>query len=161
MTEIEKIKKEMVIREMKAEDRALICDLFDSMGGETRALFNRRDYNRRGVEKQLVKPDDERRYYIAVADGIAVGYVFFLSYKTGIPEIGIAIRDNLRGVGLGEILMRYAMDIAREDGKGGIYLTTHVANVRAQALYEKLGFRQMGVAKNGTELFYLLSFRDN
>ena len=64
-------------------------------------------------------------------------------------------------MGLGEILMRYAMDIAREDGKGGIYLTTHVANVRAQALYEKLGFRQMGVAKNGTELFYLLSFRDN
>ena len=160
MTDVEKIKNEMKIRPLQSGDEKIIESFFSSMGGESRALFNRRDYNKRGILKQISRMELDRRYYIAEYLGEMIGYVFFLSYNTGVPEIGIAIRDDLRGNHLGEILMNYAIGIAKEEGKGGIYLTTHIANVRAAALYEKLGFKQMGVAKNGTELMYLLAFRN-
>ena len=47
-------------------DEGIINEFFDSMGGESRAMFNRRDFNRRGVLKHCLHPDDEtRRYWIA------------------------------------------------------------------------------------------------
>ena len=57
-------------------------------------------------------------------------------------------------------LVDFAIEKIIENGKGGIQLTTHVANVRAQALYEKKGFVCMGLAKNGAEMSYLLRFHD-
>ena len=61
---------------------------------------------------------------------------------------------------LGRELVAFAQNEAKTCGKGGILLTTHVANVRAQALYEAMGFVCMGQCKNGTELFYLYRYRE-
>ncbi|MBQ8311326.1 MAG: GNAT family N-acetyltransferase [Clostridia bacterium] len=152
---------DITIRTLKAGDENLINDFFDRMGGESRALFNRRDYNRRGVLKQCTKPLSDRCYWLAILDGAMVGYVFYLDWDTGVPELGIAVRDDLRGQRLGKRLMMYAIDEAKMHGKGGIYLTTHTANLRGQALYDAMGFTCMGVAKNGTELMYLYRFRNN
>ena len=152
------IKDNITVRELCSEDEPLINEFFDNMGGESRALFNRRDYNRRGVLKFCARPDSTRRYFIATLEGKMAGYVFFLDYNTTVPELGIAVRDELRGQRLGMRLMEFAIAQARDDGKGGIQLTTHVANIRAQALYEKMGFVCKGICKNGTELFYLLRF---
>ena len=148
------------IREIKSGDEALINEFFDAMGGETRALFNRRDYNRKGVLKFCQKGDNTRHYYMADLQGKMAGYVFFLDYNTSIPTMGIAIRDDLRGLHLGKELITYAQNKAKNDGKGGLMLTTHVANIRAQALYENMGFVNMGLCKNGSELFYLWRFND-
>ena len=150
----------IVFREIMAGDEDMINSFFDGMGGETRALFNRRDYNRRGVLKYIARADPTRRYWIAAVDGKMVGYVFFLDFNTSVPALGLAIRDDLRGRGLGGRLVDFAIEKIRESGKGGIQLTTHVANLRAQALYEKKGFVSMGLTKNGTELSYLFRFTD-
>ena len=48
--------------------------------------------------------------------------------------------------------------LGKDEGKGGLLLTTHTANLRAQCLYESCGFVCRGLCKNGTELFYLLRF---
>ena len=148
----------ITLRSLCASDEALINAFFDRMGGESRALFNRRDYNRRGVIKQCARPLPDRRYWLALLDGEMAGYVFFLDWNTGVPELGIAVRDDLQGRHLGKTLMTYAMNEARTCGKGGIYLTTHTANLRGQALYDAMGFTCMGVTKNGTELMYLYRF---
>ena len=147
------------IREINADDTKKMSDFFDKMGAESRSVFNRRDYNRRGVLKYIVRPDNTRRYYAAELDGEIAAYFFFLDYDTSIPELGIAVRDDLSGKGIGTYLVSLAKDMAKEAGKGGIQLTTHVANLRAQTLYESAGFVCRGVCKNGTELFYLLNFR--
>lgn len=146
------------VRPMGQGDEALIGEFFDRMGEESRALFNRRDYNRRGVLKYCAKPDPTRRYYMAELDGAMAGYVFFLDWNTSIPALGIAVREDLWGRGLGRMLMEYAQKLAFDEGKGGIQLTTHVANLRAQTLYESVGFSCMGSCKNGTELFYLFRY---
>ena len=151
----------LALREVCAEDTERIGAFFDGMGGASRSLFNRRDYNRRGVLKYCNKPDATRRYVLALEqDGSMAGYVFFLDDNTSIPELGVAVRDDLQGQGLGRYLVEYAIELARNEGKGGLILTTHVANLRGQTLYESCGFVCMGQCKNGTELFYLLRFRN-
>ena len=149
----------LAVREITCDDTKKISDFFDKMGPESRSVFNRRDYNRRGVLKFIAKPDGTRRYYAAELDGEVVAYFFFLDYDRSIPELGIAVRDDLAGRGIGTYLISLAKDMAKDEGKGGIQLTTHVANLRAQTLYESAGFVCKGVCKNGTELFYLLNFR--
>lgn len=156
----DKLLEKVEIREITASDEALISEFFDAMGGESRALFNRRDYNRRGVLKYCQKPDSARRYYIATLDGRMAGYVFFLDYDTSVPTLGVAVRDDLRGLHLGRQLVVFAQEMALSDGKGGIILTTHTANLRAQSLYETMGFVCMGLCKNGTELLYLYRYRE-
>ena len=47
---------------------------------------------------------------------------------------------------------------AEETTKGGILLTTHMANVRAQALYTRCGFEQRGVHGQSNELLFLKRF---
>ena len=149
----------LAVREITCDDTKKISDFFDKMGSESRSVFNRRDYNRRGVLKFIAKPDGTRRYYAAELDGEIAAYFFFLDYDSSIPELGIAVRDDLAGRGIGTHLISLAKDMAKSEGKGGIQLTTHVANLRAQTLYESAGFVCKGVCKNGTELFYLLNFR--
>ena len=152
--------EDLEIREAKTGDEALINDFFDAMGGESRAMFNRRDFNRRGVLKFCAKPDKTRRYWLALYGEIMIGYVFFLDFNYSIPALGIAIRDEYRGMHLGRGLIEFAKDRIKESGKGGMQLTTHLANIRAQALYEAEGFTCMGQCKNGSELFYLFRFYD-
>ena len=154
-----KLIESLTVREASADDEKIINDFFDRMGAESRSVFNRRDYNRRGILKSLSKEDKTRVYFLALIDGEVAGYFFFMDWHFMIPELGIAVRDDLAGQGVGTHLVALAKDMALMSGKGGIQLTTHVANLRAQTLYESAGFACKGVCKNGTELFYLLSFK--
>ena len=151
--------EELTLREAASGDEKLIGDFFDAMGAESRSLFNRRDFNRRGVLKFCARPDPNRKYVLALINGKMAGYYFFLDWNTYIPELGIAVRDDLRGNGLGTHLLSLAKQETIDAGKGGLQLTTHVANLRAQTLYESAGFVNKGVCKNGSELFYLWSRR--
>ena len=148
------------IREIEPSDEGRINEFFDGMSGEVRSLFNRNDHNRQGVLKQLKRPLDSRIYWIAEEDGKMLGYVFLLDTDTGVPTMGIALAEDFRGRGLGKTMTRFVLDYARRMGKGGVQVTTHVANIRAQALYEAMGFRLMGIsARNVQELYYLHAFR--
>ena len=58
--------------------------------------------------------------------------------------------------GLGE---SFAKLYAKEHGKGAIILTTHVKNIRGQALYLKSGYTHLGTHTTG-ELLYIRYFED-
>ena len=53
----------------------------------------------------------------------------------------------------------FAETYAREHGKGAIILTTHVRNIRGQALYNKSGYTHLGTHTTG-ELLYIRYFED-
>ena len=147
-------------RAFTAEDVTLVNEFFDAMGGESRALYNRTDHQRKWALKYCGKLDPTRRYWMAEKDGKMLGFVFLADWDTTIPLLGIGVRDDLKGMHLGSRLMDLAIDEVKRAGKGGIRLTTHIANLRGQMLYEKKGFKCMGQYTNGQELFYLLWFRD-
>ncbi len=150
----------LALREAGAGDEALVNAFFDQMGGESRSVFNRGEYNRKGLLKFCQRGDATRKYWLLADENEMLGYVFFLDWNMKIPTLGVAVRDDLRGERLGRALCEAAIEEAKQYGKGGITLTTHPANARAQTLYESLGFRCLGIARNCTELVYLLNFKD-
>ena len=61
--------------------------------------------------------------------------------------LGMGIIAEHRGRGIGEALMRAALDQARERGLTRVELTVRADNERAVALYRKIGFQDEGVKR--------------
>jgi ribosomal protein S18 acetylase RimI-like enzyme len=59
--------------------------------------------------------------------------------KRGLVE-AVRVRSDCRGAGLGERLIRHAIDLAREAGCGLVELTSDHSRVDAHRFYQRLGF---------------------
>ena len=109
----------------------------------------------RSVAKQLERmADGEAEYLVARGpDGTPVA-------KAGI-DYGVArwrgviwqvvVRDELQGLGLGTRLLEEAEARIRARGCRLAVLSVEVDNPRAQALYERLGYRGVGTRETGWE----------
>ena len=80
-------------------------------------------------------------------DDIA-GYVglWFQGNEAHITEI--AVREQLRGNGIGELLLIGSVRVAMENGSTVLTLEARVSNFIAQRLYDKYGFKEVGIRKN-------------
>lgn len=61
--------------------------------------------------------------------------------------VTIAVAESQRRRGLGEMLLIAAIELAQRRGQEAMTLECRVSNTAAQALYEKYGFRRVGVRK--------------
>jgi [ribosomal protein S18]-alanine N-acetyltransferase len=77
-----------------------------------------------------------------------VGYIVYWQIRDDVQINNIAVHPDCRGLGLGEALMRYAIDRTREAGAAFMTLEVRQSNGPALTLYKKLGFEIMGVRKN-------------
>jgi ribosomal-protein-alanine N-acetyltransferase len=59
--------------------------------------------------------------------------------------VTIAVRESHRGRGIGELLLIAAIELAALDGREVVTLEVRASNQAAQALYEKYGFKKVGV----------------
>ena len=90
------------------------------------------------------------RTLLAVAEdaGGAVVGTLQLTFIPGLSNLGaelalvsaVRVDSRLRGQGIGETMMRWAMDEARRRGCRDIELLTHLSRVDAQRFYQRLGF---------------------
>lgn len=144
------------IRLFEKTDEALVEEFYRQMGTETRAFFNPSGYNyNRSMRFFREEPQKGILHWMAVSEGKMAGYIFLWDVRDGVVWMGIAVAEAFKGRKLGEKLIRHAQDWCREHNKGGIMLTTHPANIRAQLLYRKCGFQFMGVSDNRGEYLYL------
>ena len=65
----------------------------------------------------------------------------------GIHITEIAVREELRGKGIGELLLIGSLRAAVQYGSKVMTLEVRVSNFIAQRLYEKYGFKSVGVRK--------------
>jgi GNAT superfamily N-acetyltransferase len=88
-------------------------------------------------------------YALLVAGGIAVAYGMLRGWDQGFPTpyLGIAVRTNAQGRGLGRIMMGHLHDVARQRGAAEVRLRVHADNERAKRLYESLGYAYRGVER--------------
>ena len=79
-------------------------------------------------------------------NGSIVGMLTLLIYRvpSGVRAHleDIVVDETVRGQGIGEALVRYALDIAREAGANGVALTTNPQREAANRLYQRLGFNR-------------------
>ena len=85
---------------------------------------------------------------VAEEDGEILGYqCTYVSFDEG-ELTNIAVKRTARGQGVGQHLIRKLQEKAVESGVERIVLEARVTNDTAIALYEKMGFINLGIRKN-------------
>ncbi len=94
--------------------------------------------------------DDTFRRLIIEADGAPIGEMSYRNKENRIAEIGIKICDNsMQGRGYGTRLLLMLIDaLFWEQGYDKIVLDTNLSNIRAQHVYEKIGFRKVRINRD-------------
>lgn len=94
-----------------------------------------------GVKSALGMGED------AATDDLA-GYVGIWLQGDQAHITEIAVREALRGRGIGELLIIGTLRVAYEQGLEEVTLEARVSNFVAQRLYDKYGFNEAGIRKN-------------
>ena len=94
----------------------------------------------------LVKSNSSTLIVARDAHGQIIGALTLAVYRvpTGIRSIieDVIVDKSARGLGIGEALMRKAIEIAREHGAGNISLTSNPMREAANRLYLRVGFKK-------------------
>ena len=84
------------------------------------------------------------RYFVLEAGGTIVGYAAMWFIVDEAHLLSIAVAEDCRRQGLGELLLIAGMEMAMRREADMMTLEVRVSNLVAQALYEKYGFVKAG-----------------
>ena len=88
-------------------------------------------------------------YWLVAMDGDTVaGYVGSQTVLDETDMMNVAVHPNYRRQGIAEALVETLVNALREKGSRCLTLEVRQSNDPAIALYEKLGFSQVGLRKN-------------
>jgi ribosomal-protein-alanine N-acetyltransferase len=88
-------------------------------------------------------------YWLVALDGdIVTGYVGSQSVLGESDMMNVAVHPDYRRQGIAEALVTHLVQALREKGNHCLTLEVRVSNTPAIALYEKLGFTQVGRRPN-------------
>lgn len=129
----------------RAADIAQLIDLLGILFTQEAELAPDPEKQRRALEMILADPS-RARIYVAREGGKVIAMAA-LHFTTSTAEGGrvagledCVVHPDHRGKGVGEKLLGYVLDQARQEGALRVMLLTDGDNVTAQALYRKLGF---------------------
>ncbi len=96
---------------------------------------------------EVIDSDPHQFLAVAVLDDEIIG-TLQLTFTSGLSRLGmtratveaVRVRSDQRGTGLGEQLLRWAIDESRARGCGLVQLTTDASRADAHRFYERLGF---------------------
>ncbi|MDH6232922.1 GNAT superfamily N-acetyltransferase [Mesorhizobium soli] len=141
---------DMVIRPAERADVPAIAALFaaDPLGGhgDTSDAAARPLYEA-AFDRIAESPNDA--LYVAELGGEVAG-TFQTTIIVSLTGRGAATmrieavqtRGDLRGRGIGERMIRFAIDRAREAGAANVHLTSNLTRIDAHRFYKRLGFDQ-------------------
>ncbi|MCD2181345.1 GNAT family N-acetyltransferase [Rhizobium sp. GN54] len=141
---------DITIREAGRGDLAEIIALFasDTVGGhgDTTAAEAFSDY---AAAFEQIAASPLQTLYVATCEGEVVG-TFQIALLTSLPGRGsssllleaVQTREDMRGRGIGERMVKWAIEQARARGAAKLYLTSNMTRVRAHRFYERLGFER-------------------
>ena len=141
-------KQQILVRKMKETDLDQVMEI------ETATFADA--WTRSGFEEEM-----KQTYtcYLCAEDQLAGRIAGYCGYIRSFEEADIcnvAVREEYRNRGIGELMLKELMRLGREDGIEAFTLEVRRSNLAARRLYEKLGFVTEGVRKN----FYALPTED-
>ena len=107
---------ELVIRPFAAGDRPMVEDFFANLGEEGTFFFNGGGINSKPALAWFDGESREHSYFMAELDGKMLGFLVFYDYHWKTPWLGIALREDAKGMHLGTRLMAFAESYAKDHG---------------------------------------------
>ena len=102
---------------------------------------------------------DNRKVAVAEVDGAVIGYAAVTRAGDVADLTRIAVAPDVRRLGVGGVLVLWAVEAARLAGAGRMILEVAESNTAAIALYESTGFaevsRRSGYYRNGIDALVL------
>ncbi len=144
----------ITIREARPEDAAAILAYLKQIGGETDNLT----FGGEGLPISVADEEEHIRrmaadphsvHYLALQDGAIVGDGSLRGLSRRMShraEFGLSVARAAWGQGIGRALLARMIDYAKTHGIELINLEVRADNARAIRLYEKFGFRPIGVS---------------
>jgi ribosomal-protein-alanine N-acetyltransferase len=98
--------------------------------------------------KEFFVMELEHDAYVAEQDSIVVGYVCAWQVLDECTITNISVQPELRRKGIGKFMLENLFRIMHKRDVINYYLEVRASNLPAQNLYNKLGFRQVGIRKS-------------
>ncbi|HWG01134.1 MAG TPA: ribosomal protein S18-alanine N-acetyltransferase [Trebonia sp.] len=140
----------MIVAKPAASLRPMTAaDLADVLYLE-RALFPDDPWSPEMFTEEIVQPPTARMYLVAADDTRSLaGYagMMFVPGGTQADVLTIAVRPDHWGRGIGSLLLATLTDEARRRECTEVFLEVRADNPRAQGLYRRRGFTQIGVRR--------------
>jgi len=128
----------MLIREMSLEDigQAVVIE------NECFSL----PWSEKSFQDSITREDTI--FLVCEEESVITGYIgMYISFDEG-NITNVAVNPSYRKKGYGDALVSAAKIKAKENGVERIFLEVRVSNVPAISLYQKMGFKDLGVRKN-------------
>lgn len=103
-------------------------------------------WSEKSVASELVNPLSI--WLVALEDGKVAGYIGSQSVLDGADMMNVAVHPDFRRRGIGEALVEGLASELQKTQVKFLMLEVRSSNDPAKALYEKLGFVQVGLRKN-------------
>lgn len=123
------------IRKMQLSDIDEVCRIED-------ASFSV-PWSRNSFAEALA--DENNFLLVCEADGKIAGYADTWCVLDEATITNIAVREDLRGQGIGAQLLKEALDEAKERGISAVTLEVRKSNEPAIKLYNRFGFESVGI----------------
>jgi RimJ/RimL family protein N-acetyltransferase len=142
---------ELTIRAAKLEDAAILCQWWnDGKIMEHAGFPNGLNTTVEDIRSSLRKDNLERRRLILEHNNIPIGEMNYRKVEERVVQIGIKIcvfdqQEKGYGTRFLKMLINYLFNDLHY---GKIILDTNLKNTRAQHVYEKIGFKKIGVRYN-------------
>ena len=158
----------IVIRELKLQDIPELYKMYRSLSEESKRFFH--PFPERVVSASsfltwiplaLSCIRSLRRILLRISSSLAyisvcslysdklIGFAFIRFRSRLYGNLGIVVRDDFQGMGVGSRLMHYLIILARREGIKRVRLTVLADNYKAIKLYEKFGFKKTRFIKEG------------
>ncbi|SDK59043.1 [SSU ribosomal protein S18P]-alanine acetyltransferase [Methylophilus rhizosphaerae] len=124
-------------RPMSYDDLAAICRIEPTIYSHPWTLGNFRD-----------SLDAGHSAWVMEIAGEIAGYALVMMVLDEAHLLNISVARVLQGQGLGRALLAQMIDISRYHRAANMFLEVRVSNITAIALYESVGFCEMGIRRN-------------
>ena len=131
------------LRKAEARDQVAVCSLATLLAGL--------EADRRGVFAAVLSNSNHDLIVAEVASGVigfahlATGRDFFANDAFGGQLLGLVVREDHRGRGIGRALLGEVMRLAKLRGIRELHINTELDNLPAQRLYKSIGCEVVGV----------------
>lgn len=112
-----------------------------------RSLFGEEAWSRQMLQGELAEQPRSRYYLVADEDGVITGYAGLLVAANQADVVTLAVAADRWGQGVGSALLEALLAEAARRRCTEVFLEVRADNTRAQRLYLRYGFSQIGIRK--------------